>query len=895
MPSAAPTILTGSPFVFGCYRIPLTELPSALQTASENGVTAIDSAQLYRSDEAVLAFAKSASSSSTASSTVKVGTKVHKPVAPGILYALLHDIVHNQNDGALLWRVLLHRPLPIHMWRDLEEAVRKGLVEHIGICNITVKELQSLCQVATVKPSLVQIECHPFLSDWPATRAVINYCRDNGIQCEAHSVLLGGVEPHRKGTRSGMATLSSVAETIGASTEDTARSMIHWVRRNAPSVTFCLSSTRSGHIGQLVSAVTEPLPADLSSIDIAVEDARSKIDKFRLYPSSNDDSVHSLFLDGPPSRPFYSSELTAFSKALSSPECVQQIAQFVAEDAKALSSYDESSTYDWPFSNMAFTLRMSMEKQVFRRVAVTVFGSEDDKMRAESIDLKNPDAVKQWKDLGSVHSCTSRLENLLRRIRILHDKRRLANRPLKFKDTGGNAAPMCTLHRKQVVEDSLNDEIPEAIAHPTPMPVDITRRQELAPFFRFVESLDQAPDCDVEFAKGAVLKGGHLDMCKQVVGPAHLGPLCRAVQATLERDTNAIKHFLLGNNVAFDRLDQLTGLGAAEASTATREEGIQAMLDLMENRFGMETWYLAGNCIDGGIFSRMAAILENNTVCEQLWLKRNPIGTSPEGSSDPVMGPRAVGRLLARNKTLQILDLHNTAILDAGIQCIEEEFRISSASISPSVPFAGIATSLRQLDLSANAITPAGAPGLASILRDYMPALDSIYLDINRLGDAGIAIVCDALEARARNGGSADVIRLSVGSNRLSDAGLDRVCAYAMTNAALSMLNVGCYLSTFDLGERFNTFSTSAPLIELIERHRGVQMIKCERAGLDQESCDRLTAAAEKRGDVAVYCLQRGGKNRNGGAFQPFNDETLRKLKQPEMVDHIYSIYRNAM
>ena len=39
-----------------------------------------------------------------------------------------------------------------------------------------------------------------------------------------------------------------------------------------------------------------------------------------------------------------------------------------------------------------------------------------------------------------------------------------------------------------------------------------------------------------------------MDLCKQVVGPTHIEALCDAV------GTNPyVKHFLLGNNIAFDK------------------------------------------------------------------------------------------------------------------------------------------------------------------------------------------------------------------------------------------------------------------------------------------------------------------------------------------------------
>ena len=97
----------------------------------------------------------------------------------------------------------------------------------------------------------------------------------------------------------------------------------------------------------------------------------------------------------------------------------------------------------------------------------------------------------------------------------------------------------------------------------------------------------------------------------------------------------------------------------------------------MKDQYGIETWYLAGNCIDGETMHRIADALEHNTVCKSLWLKRNPIG--------PKTGAEALGRLLARNRHIEVLDLHNTGLCDAGMVALnaaEEEATLVSDVVS---------------------------------------------------------------------------------------------------------------------------------------------------------------------------------------------------------------------
>ncbi|KAI9366133.1 hypothetical protein DFJ73DRAFT_637721 [Zopfochytrium polystomum] len=864
------------PFVFGCGRTPRDRLVEAFELAAAAGISAFDSAQLYRSDAQLLALAWNANETSAGNATaVRVGTKVHNAVAPGVLYALLHEMAHSHAGGSPLWRVLLQRPLPIYVWRDLEEAQRNGLVDHIGICNVSIKDLQTLNQDASVKPSIVQMECHPFLPDWDASLALINYCHDNGIHCEVHSVLLGGIGPHATSSRTDRPTLQTIADALGATMDETVRSMVHWVRRNAPTVSFCLTSSQPDHLAVLVRAVTEPLPPQPTTLDASLESLRSNVSPIRLYPFGKD-SLQVLRAEASAALGSATAvdEPSAISRAFASFECVQQIAKFVQADLDAMEDLDDSEeelspSDPWPFSTCAFSIRVTMDKQIYRRVAILVFGTENEKEWMKNLDLDDAEAVEDWLLFSYVNSCKSKLDNLMRRIRVLHDQRRQTKALKPRIDENARLK----LQSGPEVGDDETDEIPDAIANPVAMPLDTATHHDLEPFFKFVRNLNGPPNCDVEFAKGAVLKGGHLDMCKQVVGPAHLGALCRAVQETLNRNTKAIQHFLVGNNLAFD-------------------QGLEALLELMDDKYGIQTWYLAGNCIDGAIFSRIVDVMQSNSTCTMLWLKRNPIAKPVVGQQDPLIGARSIARLLACNKTIQVLDVHNVALLDEGIAAIADE--LSSRLVSnPASPTPGLGC-ITQMDLSANAITKTGAVTLAAILHDHLPFLDSLFLDINRIGDEGIASVCAALGSRHAPS-STPITRLSVGSNRLTDVGLARVCAYADANPALMMLNVGCYLSSSDLGERFNRFESVAPLVALIERHPGIRLVKCEKAGLARASCDELLAAAERRGNVAVCCWQTGGSDRKWGTFVPFDEETYRRVKQPEIVDHIYSIYRNAI
>jgi D-xylose reductase len=77
-------------------------------------------------------------------------------------------------------------PIPISdTWRAMEELVSAGLVKNIGVCNFGISLLRDLQNHATIQPSVLQIESHPYLTQ----EKLLRFCEEQNIAVTAFSPL----------------------------------------------------------------------------------------------------------------------------------------------------------------------------------------------------------------------------------------------------------------------------------------------------------------------------------------------------------------------------------------------------------------------------------------------------------------------------------------------------------------------------------------------------------------------------------------------------------------------------------------------------------------------------------------------------------------------------------
>lgn len=92
------------------------------------------------------------------------------------------DNIFPQNpDGSLQYDFTDYKDT----WKAMEKLVEKGLTKAIGLSNFNKRQIDDILSIATVKPAVLQVECHPYL----AQNELIAHCRKNGLVITGYSPL----------------------------------------------------------------------------------------------------------------------------------------------------------------------------------------------------------------------------------------------------------------------------------------------------------------------------------------------------------------------------------------------------------------------------------------------------------------------------------------------------------------------------------------------------------------------------------------------------------------------------------------------------------------------------------------------------------------------------------
>jgi diketogulonate reductase-like aldo/keto reductase len=217
---------TKLPLVHGAGAIPAlgfgTLIPdpiatkSATMAALEAGFRSFDCAERYRNEDVVgEAMREVFEAGAITRSDVFVATKLwntnHRPerVKPA-LEASLRRLKLDYADAYIIHTPFAFQPgedphprdengqviydpgvTLLDTWGALERLMDEGKCLSIGLSDVSLEKLGPIVAAARIKPSIVQVEAHPYLPEWE----LLKFCQDNGIVVQAFAALGHAMEP----------------------------------------------------------------------------------------------------------------------------------------------------------------------------------------------------------------------------------------------------------------------------------------------------------------------------------------------------------------------------------------------------------------------------------------------------------------------------------------------------------------------------------------------------------------------------------------------------------------------------------------------------------------------------------------------------------------------------
>lgn len=166
---------------FGTYRLSNEQAHRMVQYALSKGITRIDTAQLYKNEEAVIEAIVNRYLEQQ--SRIFVTTKIHKSLIENSDRdnRSIENSVDIYKSLPFVTTVLLHCPAKNYdiAWDQLQ---RTGL--RCGVSNFSIVQLSSMSPLPYVNQLEISAFCHP--------TETIQWCQNRKIDIEAHSVLTKG-------------------------------------------------------------------------------------------------------------------------------------------------------------------------------------------------------------------------------------------------------------------------------------------------------------------------------------------------------------------------------------------------------------------------------------------------------------------------------------------------------------------------------------------------------------------------------------------------------------------------------------------------------------------------------------------------------------------------------
>jgi len=189
---------------YGTFLSKPGEIGDAIKVAVEVGYRLIDCAQVYENEKDIGdalqdLFKRNVVKREDLFITSKLAAgKMH----PDDVESAIKETLNNLQCG-YLDLYLVHIPIPVEAvdgkirprrlngygmqdtWRKMEEVCNKGLTKSIGVSNFNVQLLNDCLNYAKIKPTVNQVERHPYLPQ----NELLQFCRENDIYVTAYGSL----------------------------------------------------------------------------------------------------------------------------------------------------------------------------------------------------------------------------------------------------------------------------------------------------------------------------------------------------------------------------------------------------------------------------------------------------------------------------------------------------------------------------------------------------------------------------------------------------------------------------------------------------------------------------------------------------------------------------------
>lgn len=148
-------------FGIGVFQVPPEKTAEVVKKALEMGVRHIDTAHAYQNEKEVgIGMKESAVPREEIFLTTKLWPSEY---GEGVTSAAIDKMLKRLGTD-YIDLLLLHQPFNDYVgaWKDMERAVKDGRVKSIGLSNFDNERLDDILKIARIKPSVIQVECHPY-------------------------------------------------------------------------------------------------------------------------------------------------------------------------------------------------------------------------------------------------------------------------------------------------------------------------------------------------------------------------------------------------------------------------------------------------------------------------------------------------------------------------------------------------------------------------------------------------------------------------------------------------------------------------------------------------------------------------------------------------------------